>query len=297
MAGQRAVLIAGPTASGKSALALERAVKSGGMVINTDSMQVYDGLNILSARPQTADLVAAEHRLYGFVTPSERFSTGQWAAAVLALLAAPESQGRDLIFVGGTGLYFETLTKGIAFIPEVPTEKVAEMEALVRPLDRIGRLALLAQMDPLMAARLAEPDPQRLIRALSVLSATGRSLAEWQDDSAPALLEGYELECLVLDVGRDVLAERIARRFKQMMEAGAIAEVEALRARSLTPNLPAMKAIGVAQIGAWLDGEISREAAVEHAVIATRQYAKRQRTWFRQRMSDWLWIDAKAPSS
>ncbi len=287
MGERKAVLIAGPTASGKSALALSRAEAGGGIIVNTDSMQVYDVLNVVTARPGPDDLARAEHRLYGFIPPAERCSVGRWQAAAGAVIADPAVQDRELIFVGGTGLYFEALEKGMSVVPEIPAEAVAAAEDLVAPLDRAGRKALLGSRDPEMAAVLREPDPQRLIRALSVLAVTGRSLAWWQQQSGPGLLSDFDVERLVIEVDRDELALRIARRFGVMFETGAAAEVAALMRLGLAPDLPAMKAIGVREIAAWQAGELSREVAIERAVIATRQYAKRQRTWFRQRMRDW----------
>jgi tRNA dimethylallyltransferase len=203
-----------------------------------------------------------------------------------------EADGRELIFVGGTGLYFEALTKGFAEVPEVPAEAVARAEAAIAGLDREGRGRLIAARDPAMAARLKAPDPQRVARALAVLDATGRSLASFQDDLQAGLLEGFEIERLVLNPDREVLRQRIRRRFETMIEAGAAAEVQALRQLGLDPALPAMKAIGVPEITDWLEGRLSQAAAMERSVIATRQYAKRQRTWFRNRMADWTWIEA-----
>ncbi|WP_395819144.1 tRNA (adenosine(37)-N6)-dimethylallyltransferase MiaA [Devosia sp.] len=286
-----AVLIAGPTASGKSALALRRAAAAGGVVINADAMQVYDVLRVVTARPAPEDMGNVPHRLYGSVPPSRRFSTGDWLRAVKALLDDPEVVGRELIFVGGTGLYFEALVNGFADVPDVPPEALAAAEAELVGLDREQRGKLIAARDPLIAARLKAPDPQRVARALAVLNATGRSLARFQDDVQAGLLGGFEIERIVLNPDREVLRERIARRFGGMMESGAVAEVEALRALKLDPALPAMKAIGVPEISDWLDGRIDRATAIERATIATRQYAKRQRTWFRARMADWRWVD------
>lgn len=285
------MLIAGPTASGKSALALRRAAAAGGVVINADAMQVYDVLRVVTARPAPEDMGNVPHRLYGSVPPSRRFSTGDWLRAVKALLDDPEVVGRELIFVGGTGLYFEALVNGFADVPDVPPEALAAAEAELVGLDREQRGKLIAARDPLIAARLKAPDPQRVARALAVLNATGRSLARFQDDVQAGLLGGFEIERIVLNPDREVLRERIARRFGGMMESGAVAEVEALRALKLDPALPAMKAIGVPEISDWLDGRIDRAAAIERATIATRQYAKRQRTWFRARMADWRWVD------
>ncbi len=285
---KRAVLIAGPTASGKSALALSRARETGGVIVSADALQVYDGLRVLTARPGDEDLAAAPHRLYGVVPPEVRFSTGDWARAASALIA--EGGEVPLIFVGGTGLYFEALLKGIAEVPEVPAEAVALAEAEVAGLTREERGRLIASRDPAMAVRLKAPDPQRVIRALAVLNATGRSLASFQDADPTPLLRDYEIERIVLNPDREALRARIAGRFGLMLEAGAVAEVESLLARRLDPSLPLMKAIGVREIGDWLAGRSSREEMVERAVTATRQYAKRQRTWFRGRMADWTWV-------
>ena len=286
---RRAVLIAGPTASGKSALALARARAEDGIVVNTDAMQVYDVLRVVTARPDAADEAAAEHRLYGFVPPSERFSTGAWTSAVEKLIqvSAPD---RPLIFVGGTGLYFEALTNGFAQVPAVPAEIVAEVEKEIQVLDAEGRAALILARDPEMAARLQAADPQRVVRALAVLKATGRSLAQFQDDAQQGLLGAFEIERIVLNPEREALRQRIARRFEAMFSNGAVEEVEALLALDLDPALPAMKAIGVREIADVLEGWMAEEEAVERAIIATRQYAKRQRTWFRNRMGDWRWV-------
>lgn len=286
---KRAVLIAGPTASGKSALALEKAAETGGLIVNADSMQVYDVLNILSARPGAEDLAQAAHALYGFVSPSERFSTGAWAAAVGDLVAEAEA-GRVLIFVGGTGLYFDALINGIAEVPPVPDAVVAEMDALVRPLDGAQRAALILERDPEMAAQLKAPDPQRVVRALAVMQATGKSLARWQAETQRPLLEGWSLERIVLNPPRDVLRARIAQRFGLMLDGGAVDEVRALLDLKLDARLPVMKAIGVREISGFLAGEMSYESAMERAIIASQQYAKRQRTWFRNRMADWDWV-------
>jgi tRNA dimethylallyltransferase len=285
---KRAVLIAGPTASGKSALALKLAHERNGVIVNTDALQVYDGLRFLTARPSEAEMAEAPHRLYGTVPPSRRFSTGDWARAAAGVLAAEGD--RELIFVGGTGLYFEALLNGFADVPEVPEAAVLAATAEVEGLDGGQRGQLIAARDPLVAARLKAPDPQRVIRALAVLIATGRSLASFQDEAQAGLLDGFALERLVLNPDRDVLRARIARRFSTMLDHGAVQEVRGLLVLQLDPQLPAMKAIGVPEITAWLAGELPAEEAIERAVIATRQYAKRQRTWFRSRMADWTWI-------
>ena len=290
MAQKRAVLIAGPTASGKSALALGRAQALAGIIVNTDALQVYDGLRLITARPVADDLAAARHELYGFVDPAVRFSTGDWARAAMRIIA--EAGNTPLIFAGGTGLYFESLIKGFADVPEIPSSAFAWAEAEVHGLDREGRTRLIAARDPAMKERLKGNDPQRVIRALAVLKATGRSLASYQDETVKPLLQGWILERIVLNPPRDVLRERIAKRFELMLEQGAVAEVEAFLARKLDPSLPAMKAIGVREIGDWIAGRSTREEMIERAITATRQYAKRQRTWFRGRMSDWTWVEA-----
>jgi tRNA dimethylallyltransferase len=281
-------LITGPTASGKSSLALRLAREREAIIVNTDALQVYDVLRLITARPSDADLAQAPHLLYGAVPPSVRFSTGDWARAAAAIIAA--QRDRTLIFVGGTGLYFESLVSGFAEIPHVPPEAVAAAEAEIAGLDREARGRLIAARDPAIAARLKAPDPQRITRALAVLNATGRSLASFQDEAQHGLLEGFALERLVLNPDRDVLRQRIARRFETMFSEGAVEEVRALLGLDLDPGLPAMKAIGVPEIAAMLRGELTEGEAVQRAIIATRQYAKRQRTWFRGRMADWQWV-------
>lgn len=287
---KRAVLIAGPTASGKSALALAKARELGGIVINADAMQVYSVLRVLTARPSPEEMEGVPHLLYGTVSPAVRFSTGDWLRAVQGLL--PEHADRPLIFAGGTGLYFDALANGFAEVPKVPSEVVREVEAELAGLDREARGRLIAERDPETARRLRSPDPQRVARALAVLKATGRPLASFQQEPQRGLLEGFALERIVLNPDREVLRQRIAKRFDAMFESGAVEEVQELLAMNLDATLPAMKAIGVREISEWLGGRISREEAIGQAVIATRQYAKRQRTWFRNRMSDWTWIGA-----
>ena len=286
---KRAVLIAGPTASGKSALALEKARALGGVVINADAMQVYDVLRVLTARPSVPEMGDVPHHLYGTVSPAVRFSTGDWLRAVEALL--PDLVGLPLIFAGGTGLYFDALTRGFADVPDVPPAVVTEVEAELAGLDRAARGRLIAERDPETARLLKAPDPQRVARALAVLKATGRPLASFQRQTQPGLLEGYVLERIVLNPDREPLRRRIAERFSRMFEAGAVEEVAALLRLGLDPKLPAMKAIGVREIADWMAGKISQEEAIERTITATRQYAKRQRTWFRGRMADWIWVD------
>lgn len=282
-------MIAGPTASGKSALALQRARQMGGIIINADAMQVYGVLRVLTARPSEDETGDVPHRLYGQVAPAVRFSTGKWLQAVIPV--AGEADERPLIFVGGTGLYFDALINGFAAVPQVPAPVMVEITAEVEGLDAAGRAALIEARDPEMARRLRAPDPQRVARALGVLRATGLSLARFQDAAQVGFLDGFEVERFVLAPDRGVLGERIANRFRTMIENGAIEEVQVLLGSGLDPTLPAMKAIGVREISGWLEGRLTREEAIERAVIATRQYAKRQRTWFRKRMAGWNWID------
>ena len=288
-AAKRAVLIAGPTASGKSALALATARANGGVIVNTDAMQVYAGLDIITAAPSAAEQAEVPHQLYGIVDSAERFSTGAWQRAAAALIA--EANERPLIFVGGTGLYFEALQQGFAEVPQVPPEIVAEVMGELDGLDAEARGRLIAERDPQMAGRLRAPDPQRVARALAVLAATGRSLADWQDAPRHGLLDDFQVERIVLNPDREVLRQRIAHRFEQMFESGGVDEVQALLARKLDAGLPAMKAIGVREIAAWLAGELARADAIQLAAIATAQYAKRQRTWFRSHMATWRWVD------
>ena len=283
---RRAVLIAGPTASGKSALALAMAREQGAVIVNADSMQVYDTLRVVTARPGTEEETLADHRLYGTVPAGNRFSTGQWLTAGGEVIAATGEA--PLIFVGGTGLYFDALLNGFADIPEVPVAITAQVQQEIQGLDAAGRLALLQREDAATAARLKVVDPQRLTRALAVKRATGRLLSSFQDQPAAGVLgTDWDIERLVLDPERDVLRRRIAARFEQMFSGGAVEEVAALRGLELDHALPVMKAIGVREIGDWLDGVVGRDEAITLATIATHQYAKRQRTWFRNRFGDW----------
>ena len=274
----RPVLIAGPTASGKSALALALARRDGGVILNADAMQVYDGLRVLTARPSPADLALAPHALYGHVGALEAHSVGDWLRAVAPYLAGPQRP----IVVGGTGLYFRALTEGLAPIP--PVAPGIRTAAAAR--GHAGQLADLRAEDPATLAGIDTRNPARVQRAWEVLRATGRGLSDWQGDTPPPLLPRAGAAAFVAQVPPDVLAARIARRFDAMLDAGALEEVRALlpvwdRAGGIR------KAIGAAQLVAHLRGETSLEAAREAAIVATRQFAKRQRTWFRARMGDW----------
>ncbi|MBW8635816.1 tRNA (adenosine(37)-N6)-dimethylallyltransferase MiaA [Hoeflea sp. WL0058] len=285
-----AVLIAGPTASGKSSLALQLAAELDGVIVNTDSMQVYDTLRVLTARPSDDDLRAAPHRLYGHVPASESYSVGAWSRDVGRLLAEEEGRRRTAIFVGGTGLYFKALTGGLSEMPDIPDEiRQRWRERLAaegsQPLHRE-----LALRDPDIAARLKPGDSQRIVRALEVHEASGKSIRHFQETKGKSLLEGPVLRRIVLAPDRAPLRQRIRARFEAMMDAGAVEEAQALLAMNLPPDLPSMRAIGVREIAAWLGGDLTRDEAVERAVIATAQYAKRQMTWFRNQFGDdWEW--------
>lgn len=283
---KRAVLIAGPTASGKSALAMRLARERNGVIINADALQVYIGLSRITARPSAEDEAVLPHRLYGVVAPEARFSTGAYLRAATETIRALEP-GLLPIIVGGTGLYFEALTKGFAEVPQVPPEVTRHVRALLENLDERARMEMLMTEDPETAGRLKVADPQRVERALAVKLATGRPLSSFHRAEVSVPLAGWELERLVLAPDRAVLRERIAQRFEDMMDDVGVAEVEKLLARELDPELPVMKAIGVREITAWRRGDITRQEAIARAVTATRQYAKRQETWFRNRMADW----------
>ena len=285
------ILIAGPTASGKSALALELAAKLGGVIINADSMQVYRDLRIITARPTPDDEKRMPHRLYGHVDAAENYSVGRWFGEAAAALADTFGQGRPAIVTGGTGLYFSTLTRGIAAVPPVP----AEIRRVVRNrLTTEGVAALhreLSKRDPATAARLKPGDRARITRALEVVLATGRSLTQWQEDNMPARLDLAAAAKVFLMPNRDELGLRIDARFDAMMAAGALEEVRALAARNLDTNLPAMKAHGVPWLIRHLKGEIAMAEAVTQAKRDTRRYTKRQATWFRNQLPQFEWAE------
>nr|WP_293421484.1 tRNA (adenosine(37)-N6)-dimethylallyltransferase MiaA [Phreatobacter sp.] len=283
--GPRAVLIAGPTASGKSALALELAERFRGVVINADSMQVYRDLAIITARPAPDEAARADHRLYGTVDAAENFSVGRWLAAATGELASARETGHLPIVIGGTGLYFKALTQGLSDIPSVPPDVRARIRALGETLTPAELHARLAAVDPETAAGLRPSDPQRLLRALEVLEATGHPLAYWQraGRSTP-ILDPADCAAVFLSVDRPWLRQRIDARFDAMMASGAMEEVARLAARNLDPALPAMRAHGVPGLIAHLRGEISRDDAVARGKKDTKAYAKRQETFFRHQL-------------
>lgn len=283
------ILIAGATASGKSALALTVAEALGGVVINADSMQVYRELRIITARPSPDEEARVAHRLYGHVDAAENYSVGRWLADAQDVLGEAERARLRPIFVGGTGLYFKALTQGLTAVPPIP----ADIRAAVRArLARAGAAALhaeLARRDPASAGQIRPADGVRIVRALEVIEATGRSLAHWHRDGMQPIVAPDRAVMLFLDVARDELYRRIDRRFDAMLAAGALDEVRALAARRLDPLLPAMKAHGVPWLRRHLGGEISLAEAAEGAKRDTRHYAKRQATWFRHQMPGWSW--------
>jgi tRNA dimethylallyltransferase len=269
------VLIAGPTASGKSALALRIAAQGGGVIVNADASQVYECWRAISARPSAAEEALAPHRLYGHLSADAPYSTGHWLREVAGIL---DGKLRPII-VGGTGLYFKALTEGLADIPQTPSD--LRIHANTLPRD-----TLIAGLDAATASSIDLANGARVQRAWEVLHATGRGLAQWQADTPPPLLPLSRCYAIALDVDRDWLAARIALRFDRMLAEGALDEVRAI-APQYDPTLPAHKAIGVPDLMAHLRGECTLDAAREAAIIATRQYAKRQRTWIRSKMAGW----------
>lgn len=276
------IAIGGPTASGKSALALALAERFGGVVINADSMQVYRELAVLTARPDAEAQARAAHALYGFLPAAERCSAGRWRAAALDAIEAARKAGLVPILVGGTGLYLRALLDGLAEIPDIPLAVRTRVRALQGEGGLAAVRATLAARDPAMAVRLRPSDTQRLIRALEVVEATGRSLATYQTGAA-APVAGTVIR-LVLEPPREALRAACDARFLAMLERGALTEVEALLALGLDPALPAMKALGVRELGRYLAGRLPLDQAIRDAQAATRQYAKRQQTWFRHQM-------------
>ena len=286
----RAVLLAGPTASGKSALALALAERLGGIVINADSMQVYRDLRILTARPTPEDEARLPHRLYGHVDAGENYSTGRWCREAGAAIAAAEQEGRLPIVVGGTGLYFKTLTQGLAAVPPIPPE----VRVAVRGrLEREGVEPLYADLmrrDPETARRLMPGDRARIARALEVIEATGRSLTDWHREAAAPVLDPARAVKVFLALDRTQLYRRIDQRFERMLAGGALAEVATLAGRGLASSLPAMKALGVPWLMRHLKGEMTLAQAAEAGQRDSRRYSKRQETWFRNQLPDWTWV-------
>jgi tRNA dimethylallyltransferase len=278
-------LLAGPTASGKSALAMQMAQETGAVIVNADSQQLYADLRVLTARPSPEDEAAVEHRLYGVADAADAWSVGRWSRAAMAELGRIEA-GRPVIIVGGTGLYFTALTKGLADIPEVPEEARA---AATDEFASVGEAAFrrrLAELDPAAEARIAPGDRQRLVRAMAVATHTGRALSDWTADTRPLLAPG-SWTGRVLEPDRATLYARCDARVGRMIEDGALGEVRALLARRLDPESPVMKAVGVRELAAHLAGRTTAEEAADAVRQATRNYAKRQLTWFRNQTPGW----------
>ncbi len=287
-----AVLIAGPTASGKSTLGLALADRLDGEIINADSMQVYGDLRIVTARPSVEEEGQAPHHLYGHVSADTVYSTGQWLTDVITVTRQVQAQGKVPIVLGGTGLYFRALTEGFVEIPDIPDDVRTATRAEVDEIGPVAAHGRLQEVDPDWAAQVHENDPQRIARGLEVFRATGRPLTDWQAEPVEAPNLGPVAK-FVLEPDRDWLIDRIHRRFRLMVELGAVDEVEALLKLGLAPSLPAMKALGVPELGAYLAGNMLLDEAIEAAAIKSRQYAKRQSTWFRQQMISWNRVSAQ----
>ncbi|MBB3559199.1 tRNA dimethylallyltransferase [Rhizobium sp. BK512] len=281
-----AILITGPTASGKSALAVKLAKQHGGVVINADSMQVYDTLRVLTARPSEEDMEGVPHHLYGHVPAGQAYSTGAWLRDVTALLPRIRAEGKLPVFVGGTGLYFKALTGGLSEMPVIPEAIRQRLRGRLLQEGPEVLYADLAKADPAVAGSLNPQDGQRIVRALEVFEATGQSIAEFQGQAGPVIVDPETARKIVVLPDRAVLHQRINGRFEKMLEQGAEEEVKALLALDLPAEMPVMKAIGVSQIAAMLRGEMSRNEVIERGAAATRQYAKRQMTWFRNQMDE-----------
>lgn len=283
-----AVLIAGPTASGKSALAIAVAEVLDGVVVNADSAQVYRDLSIITARPSAEDEAHVPHCLYGYRSAREPFSVADWLSDVGHLLDDLRRNQRPAIIVGGTGLYFKALTQGLAGVPEIPDDIRSHWRERASELGSEALHADLAVRDPVMAGRLRPSDTQRITRALEVIAATGRSLADWQlDPPSSPLLRQDRIQAFVIDIDRALLHARINQRFEQMVALGALDEARAFAALEIDPAMPAARAIGVRPLVAAALGTLSLSEAIERAQAESRQYAKRQVTWLRHQMPDW----------
>jgi len=287
---RRALLIAGPTASGKSAVALALAQKLGGTIVNADSMQVYRDLRVLTARPSPEEERQAPHELFGRIDGAVNFSAGRWLAEANAVRGRIVAQGSVAIFVGGTGLYLRALTLGFSEIPHVPEDVRAEVRAGAEAFESAQLHSQLTARDPATAARLRPSDRQRILRALEVLAATGRPLASFQGARGAPLLAPGQWAGIFLAPEREALNAAIDRRFDAMLRAGALEEVTALAARKLDPALPVMRAHGAPHLIAHLRGDVSLAEAASRSALDTRRYAKRQFTWARHQMPEFAWV-------
>jgi len=292
---KRCILIAGPTASGKSGLAVDLAGRYNGVVINADSMQVYDVLNVLTARPDPSEMAGIEHRLFGHISPDQLYSIALWLEEVRKLIEAVEKKGQTPILVGGTGLYFKALLEGLSPVPKIDADIRRELrERSEGELSDLYRE--LGELDPVSAGLLRPTDSQRIVRALEVIKSTGKPLPWWQSrDGGAGLLAKRNPARVLLMPERKVLHERIEQRFHRMMDSGALEEVRQLLALDIDPKMPVMGAIGVRQLAKALDGTLELEEAIGLSVIATRQYAKRQTTFFRHQF-DGSWQVIASPN-
>ena len=295
---ENAILIAGPTASGKSRLALELAQKTKGVIVNADSMQVYDVLNALTARPSASDLGRAPHLLYGHVDPAVAYSTGAWLRDVQRLSQKGAFANRRPIFVGGTGLYFRALVNGLSRMPDIPPDIRDRWRYRLNEEGAPRLHRTLMQVDPAVAMRLQAGDGQRIVRALEVLEASGRSILEWQAATSIPMIDARSATLKIVDIDRQILSQRIGERLRTMIASGALDEVRALHRRRLDPALPAMRAIGVSDLVSVIEGALPLEQALERIAALTRQYAKRQATWFRHQLGpEWQRIPADSLQS
>ncbi|UTP40710.1 tRNA (adenosine(37)-N6)-dimethylallyltransferase MiaA [Phenylobacterium sp. LH3H17] len=286
-------LIAGPTASGKSALALRLARTIGAEIVNADALQLYADLRVLSARPSPEEEAQAPHHLFGIADAADGWSVGRWVRAATGVLDEIAARGRPAVVVGGTGLYFTALTDGLADIPTIPAAAREQAQAEFDTLGEDAFRARLGEADPAAAGRIALGDRQRLVRAWEVFAATGTALSDWQARTSP-ILAADAWNAVALEPPREALYARCDARLEAMIGQGALPEVAALAARDLSPDLPAMKAVGYRELAAHLRGETSLETAIDAAQRETRRYAKRQSTWLRGQMAGWPRIDSMA---
>lgn len=289
------ILIAGPTASGKSALAIALARACDGMVINADSQQVYREWRVLTARPSDEEEAAAPHALYGHAGLAEDYSVGHWLEDVKAVLDNAATTGRTPIIVGGTGLYFRALCDGLAPMPQPDPAIRARGEAILSDQGLMALVDDLRGRDPDTAARIDLENPRRVLRAWEVLEGTGRGLAAWQAETPPPLLPLSRCTAIALTPDRDWLVARCERRFHHMLNTGAIDEARTVLAMDIPANSPGLRAVGAPELFAWLQGDVTLDEATERAIIETRRYAKRQMTWIRNQMSAWHRLDPAQP--